>query len=85
MLHELAYFKGNTYRGNSVFFYISLYTATEINPLHVCSVAENTTEINHTGKLIFFIRGGIIVKKDFLTFETDQFLFLAMQDFLILH
>jgi hypothetical protein len=25
--------------------------------LHVYSVAENTMEINHTGKLIFFIRG----------------------------
>jgi hypothetical protein len=35
----------------------------EINPFHVCSVAENTTEINHTGKLICFIRGGIIVER----------------------
>ena len=45
------------------FFYIFHYSATEINPFHVCSVAENTTEINHTGKLIFFIRGGIIVER----------------------
>ena len=44
------------------FFYISHYSATEINPFNVCSVAENTTEINHTGKLIFCIRGGIIVE-----------------------
>ena len=33
----------------------------KFNPFHVCSVAENTTGINHTGKLIFFMRGGFIV------------------------
>ena len=44
-------------------FYISHYSATEINPFHVCSVAENTTEINRTGKLIFFIHGGNIVER----------------------
>ena len=33
----------------------------KFNPFHVCSVAENTTVINHTGKLIFFMRGGFIV------------------------
>ena len=44
-------------------FYISHHSATEINPFHACSVAENTTEINHTGKLICFIRGGIIVER----------------------
>jgi hypothetical protein len=51
------------YRGNMRVFYISHYSVTEINPFHVYSVAENTTEINHTGKLVFFIRGGIIVER----------------------
>jgi hypothetical protein len=49
--------------GTACFFYISHYSATEINPFHVCSVTENTMEINHTGKLIFFIRGGIIMER----------------------
>ena len=52
--------------GTACFFYIvyiSYYSATDINPFHVCFVAENTTEINHTGKLVFFIRGGIIVER----------------------
>ena len=38
-------------------------SVTEINPFQDCSVTENTTEIDHTGKLIFFIRGGIIVER----------------------
>ena len=44
-------------------FYISDYSVTEIDPFHVCSIAGNTTESNHTGKLIFFIRGGVIVER----------------------
>ena len=62
--HQRNHFVQTAYRVTSVFFvffYISHYSATEINPFHVCSVAENTTEINHTDKLIFFIRGSIIV------------------------
>ena len=51
-------------REHACFFYISHYSVTEINPFHVYSVAENTTEINHTGKLVFFIRGGIIVERN---------------------
>ena len=46
-----------------MFFYKNHVSATEINPFHVCSVVENTTEINYTGKLIFFIFGGIIVDR----------------------
>ena len=37
------------------FFYIFHYSVTDINPFH--------DEHDGTGKLIFFIRGGIIVEK----------------------
>ena len=54
-------------------FYISHYTATKINPFHVCSVAENTTEINHTGKVIFFILDGVIVER-IIFYQFNQYL-----------
>ena len=50
-------------REQRVFFYIFHYSTTETNPFPVCYVAENMMEINHTGKLIFFIRSGIIVER----------------------
>ena len=53
---------GILYRGDSVFFFLKNHElTTEINPVNVCSVAENITVINHTCKLILFIPCGIIV------------------------
>ena len=51
------------YRGNSVFFTFPTILSRKLILSTFAPSLENTTESNQTGKLIFFIRGGIIVER----------------------
>lgn len=66
--HKRSHFTQTANRGISVFLfvfclYIYHYSATDVNPFHFLLRAETTTEMNHTGKQLVFIRSGIIVER----------------------
>ena len=60
------------YRGNSVFFTFPTILSRKLILSTFAPSLENTTKSNHTGKLIFFIPGGIIVER-IIVYQFNQY------------